>query len=1035
MPEQELNPKRKNSKLINLLLLAVSATTFSIFSLTLGTSLFLSHAGVEYLPLSYLMMGVAAFPIYTGISRIVDNTSRPRLFRYLLIGATLLVLILQRLLFLDTLPIYFVLHIGAYIQWILTLEVLLPSLVTDYFTTLDWKRYTHWLRMAMAIGGLLGGGLASILAQPLTNEQMLLGLPLLYGITFLQLCYLERTITPIAPGYSEEKTKTQLSWRNLPQLLKQYPVIFFLAGSTSLFILLYITSEFLYLRIYAEAFTDDRSLTRFLGLMRVVNNLLPLFVLYCVTRPLLKRFGVTRMNLVYPFTTLLSFVGLALQFNLVMGVLANLNNDGLDDSTNQPIHNLNFNAVPYRLVGQVRAIANGLFYALGLALAGILLGVVRQWLTPVEIALVGVVLSGLFLLVRYGMSKSYLASLLSLLRTGSVQWEDVSEGLRHLPTPYTGNVQDLLISQDRDQQILGLALASRLDNPKAILPYLDPLFISADSQIHQGIIHFFRKCHHSDLQNYLLQQLKIPDTPRQCVALEVLIATQYSFTDQQLRRLLDTSNRQLRSLTCVAATAVESEDPNIQESCTLFWEEDLEPDLELAVIRAIRTTRNRRFIPLLQQIVANASIQVMREGLDTLALLARPGESPLAQMAVSKLSSFDPLVRAVALKLVGTVRSPQFLLDVAVGLEHRNLAVRLWAASALANYGEQGLSVAKIYLASRRFEVVDMAIAAIAKVGTKRAVDILYNFVKPDLQLLPQTQQWLEQLPPYPSEWRFVRLILNDFHQTLIHRIFYILSVIDQEGTFREIRPILQTGVRGKSPDRRLRANALELLSTFEHRRFVLPLLPLLENPDRDPPTEVPPSISQENLLLTLLKTKNRWIRLAALCVLSHRQQAVPEFLLNDFDPLVQRVAVSLSTGQQEEFPEQDWFISQLFFLKTTALFQHLSLDELEVINGVFNQKDIHAGEIICSGKRGLELLHVIYRGTVLLKPSDDPLLVEVGVGQDFGGLAFIENQVTPFTAIAKTDCSLLTLSPRKLDVLVDQCPRLLWCLSQGSMR
>ncbi|NEO28485.1 MAG: hypothetical protein F6K03_16800 [Kamptonema sp. SIO4C4] len=339
MAEQEQQNQTQNSRLFNLLLLAVSATTFSIFALTLGTSLFLSHAGVEYLPLSYLMMGVAAIPIYTGISRIVDNTSRPRLFRYLLLGATLLVLIIQRLLSLETLPVYFVLHVGAYIQWILTLEVLLPSLVTDYFTTLDWKRNTHWLRMAMAIGGLLGGALASILAQPLSPEQMLFGLPILYGITFLQLWYLERNVTPLTPSASEKNLKTQLNWQDLPQLFQQYPVIFFLAGSTSLFIILYISSEFLYLHIYAQTFSDDRSLTRFLGLMRVVNNLLPLFVLYCITRPLLKRLGVTRMNLVYPLTTLLSFAGLALQFNLVTAVFANLNNDGLDDSTNQPIRN------------------------------------------------------------------------------------------------------------------------------------------------------------------------------------------------------------------------------------------------------------------------------------------------------------------------------------------------------------------------------------------------------------------------------------------------------------------------------------------------------------------------------------------------------------------------------------------------------------------------------------------------------------------------------------------------------------------------
>ncbi|NES85420.1 MAG: hypothetical protein F6K10_30645 [Moorea sp. SIO2B7] len=277
---------QQGQRLAHLLFLAVSIMTFSVMALILGSSIFLTHAGAEYLPLSYLLMGLLSIPVYTWLSQVVDRTSRPKLFRYLLLVAMVVALILRGLIPLDTLPVYYVIHISFYFQWILVTEVLFPSLVADYFTSLDWKRYTPFLRMAIAVGGLLGGGLTSLLATQISTENMLLALPGLYAVVFAQLLYLEYTQTPIEGSSTEEEEGLVDNLKTLPLLLKNYPIISFLATSTFLFIVLYTVAEFQYFSIYSQTF-NDQDLTTFLGIMRIVNNLIPFIILYFVTRPLI----------------------------------------------------------------------------------------------------------------------------------------------------------------------------------------------------------------------------------------------------------------------------------------------------------------------------------------------------------------------------------------------------------------------------------------------------------------------------------------------------------------------------------------------------------------------------------------------------------------------------------------------------------------------------------------------------------------------------------------------------------------------------
>ncbi|MBE9116726.1 cyclic nucleotide-binding domain-containing protein [Lusitaniella coriacea LEGE 07157] len=1023
-------PREQGGRIVHLLLLAVSTMMLNVVGLTVASSLFLSHVGAAYLPLSYILMGVLSLPAYTWLSQVVDRYNRVRLCQGLLGLGISLTLGLRLLLDLDAIAVYYALHIGFYFQWILVPEVLFPSLVSDYFTSLDWKRYAPFIKMAMAFGGLLGGGAIALCATQVPPQDMLWFLPVLYGVVFVQLVYLARSQTPLETNPPTQERSALESLKSLPNLLKQYPIIFFLANSTFFYIILYSIAEFLYLGIYARSFANSQELTSFLGLMRVVNNILPLIVLYVFTRPLIGRWGVSRMNLVYPLTTLGSFLGLTLNFGLPAAIFTNINTDGLDDSTNQPIHNLNFNAVPYNIVGQVRTICNGLMYSVGLAIAGTLLWCSKSLLTPLQIAQMAIGFSILFLGLRYWMGKSYLLSLLTMLRAGSVNLEEIGEGLTRLPNRYNSQVRTLLQSRDRQEQILGLELAQRIDRPSQFLLEVETLLGECSGNLENAIRKFFTQSHDPDLTFYLRCQLSTENEAIRLIVLEALIARKQPLTAQELHPLARSDNPKIKALAYIAQQQAGIADASLKASYGLFWLSELEPEAASLAIRAIRSCGDRQFIPLLTNTIADASSEIKRQGLDVLASLARPDDAHLAELAAAELTDLDPLIRAAALKLLGVAHSNDLLPQIAKALEHPNLAVRLWAASALATYGERCLPWVEGLLHSHRLEVVEAAIAAIGKVQTRAAEEVLFNYLKPDYQLVNSSVRWLQQIPRDCAQWHPLQIAIQDFHDRLIHRVLYILSNLDREGTSSSIRRILNT------KDVRLRANALETLASFRYRRFVVPILPLFEPPRDDSDSNTP--LDLKLLRKNAIACSDHWIRIGAM--LMYHKYPLPLPVTTDPDLLLQTVLEIRPKTPHLDAEMGEDFLAQTLFLKTVPFLEALFLDELLLVNRALQREQFLTEETICTEGTLGRGLYILFEGSVLLKApvpallSPSTVLEETAIclkpGQYFGEMSLFDDAPLINTAIARADCTLLILSRQNFEVLTNLYPRLLMSFS-----
>ncbi len=1012
----------KFGRLPQLSLLAVTVLIYNVMAMAIANSLFVSQVGAGELPIAFILIGLCSFPLYGIFSQIADRYSRPQVFRYVLLVSICLMLGLRLLINLDRTWVYYLLLIVSFFQWDFNNNLLYPGLLTDYFTTIEYKGNAPIIGIAQAVGTLVGGGVTILLSRYFPSRELLWGLPLFMAIAFGQLVYLESSQRLLQAPVAESQLSIIESLKILPDLGKRYPLMLFLAASTFLLVIIYLSSEFLWFNIYGQQFTESE-LTGFLGLMRIVISLIQVVFLYGITRPLLKWVGVARLNTVYPMTTLLSLGGLLLNFNLGAAIGLHINGDAFYKGINLPIHQLNYNGIPHQYVGRIRALSDGLIYSLGLTLAGVLLWICHLYLSLSQITWLAISLTIVLLLVRLPMGKFYTQSLEEMIRSDTINLDDFDDSSNQLPPQSRNVIQEFLQDSDRYTQIKGLELAATVGSPEQFFDEIKALLADGDNALRQGILRLFNGSDQLTLQKFA--QLLTDSNPTvQATAMEVLIANQYAFEPSQLAVLIADSNEALQALGLVATFQMmeaENLDSRIAEQ---FWQLKLTDSTIKAIARVVANSQNPEFITLIEYLLPQANSETKQEALKALVNLATPQDHHLAKIAAAEIEHPHSAVRLTAFKLLEITRCSETLEQVTTGLADNSAQVRQQVACSLAAYGKPGLAVAQKYLTAKDPQIVRTAIAVIAKFKSKRANEILFQHLTPEFQQLALTRKWQQQIPREDPSWELLAVAIDDYQQRLLQKVLYVLSCLGYSRTVSLVKRVLATS------DRRDLANAVEVLASINHRRFIQPLMPLLEQtvsiptPNKIKPTPQWLRNKGYKILLEALDSSDRWIKTGASIALA----VVPTALLKDPDPVVQSVAQEIfSTATQLANPVST-AMNRLLLLRNVALFKNLSLEELFPIDKALQQKQVIAGETIYTEGSWGGHLYIIAQGRIqIVKELDgEPEEIkQLTTGQYFGEIALFDEAPRWDSAIALEDSVLLCLEKKRFISLISQRPQI----------
>ena len=307
-------------------------------------------------------------------------------------------------------------YIAAYSLEILY-DTLFWLLASEYLTTLDMKRYAAQLAMAFGAGGVGGGLLASLLSQYIATQTLLLVSSFLFVLSFLQCLRIGRRLTRLGDGEDEEDDGGALeAIKALAGTVRTFPLVGAICGGILLMSALFCLQDYLAMTVYAEAFGDEDELAGFLAVVYSAQQAAELIILALFGRIVLEHGGPMLRNMIFPLTTLLSLCGLFCFWGLPAAVVMHMNANAVSNAIFEPVKTLNYAAIPYRMLGQVRMLVEGVIYPAGIALSGIGLMWLQSMAEPRTTLMVTLCLAALFAVVCGGVGAGFLPSLLRSLR-------------------------------------------------------------------------------------------------------------------------------------------------------------------------------------------------------------------------------------------------------------------------------------------------------------------------------------------------------------------------------------------------------------------------------------------------------------------------------------------------------------------------------------------------------------------------------------------------------------------------------------------
>jgi HEAT repeat protein len=1002
-------------------LLAFLIAVQNVYASTLVASLFLARIGAEGMPFYYVLFAVVSIPFAALFSSVIDRFPRPVLFQNMLGAFTILTIVLVFVLLLgDAWAYVALLAVRVFEHMIISIFYILFA---DYFTVLDTKRYAGRLALGMAVGGLVGGALLTlvtgfggpVIAACVTPA--LVAAVLVFGV------WLTRREHPLDANAPASRESVLESLKIIPRLMRRYPLIALMSAAMFINILLQCVAEFIAFSIYTIHFPSVDDLAVFLGIVSAGLNVLAFLVILLFTDRQLPRLGVPKMNRVYPALDVLTFGVLTVWPSLPAGILANSSYDPFERGVDVPVATMNYNAIRYRFVGRVRVFIDGMMFPLGLASAGLLLMAFQGRLDLRAIAAFGLVLSLVLLVLHWNIGKEYVRGLIEMLRDGAVELDEVARGLR-VPPEQVAEIREMLAGDQRTA-LMGLQMAARCDGeiPTA---EIGAALAKVPMQDARGILGQFAASE-KPANRAVLETLTetAPPAVRQ-LAWERFFAAGDPGTGERAVGLLADPDPALR---CIAAARVVIDNPS-DTAARDSLRAPVSADAALGAIEVLRQSQSPELLSILVDLGRHEDAAVRA------AALAAAGAQPMADPAVLDWArrageDAEPALRKAAFAVLARLAPEERLADIAgKALSDASPEVRQAAAEALGARGEAAVAPICAQLHHDSEEVQLAAIDALGMAKGQAAGDLLFEQLSRRLfATIPFNRDLARSYPRAHPGWPAVRGALDDARRRTLRLTLHTLEVLGHGRTLNLVRTMMT------SSDDRARANAVESLASLPQRRFVIPVMPLIESGGGNAASGAAGATDSKPLLLRAFGSPDPWLRAAAAVAWHAETGQIPDVLSQDPSaPVAETIRLLATRPAGRCTYAQEALMSRLAFLHDVPLFAETSLDDLIAVDHALASETYLAGEaIVTEGEPG-DRLCIVYRGEVMVRKGGR-VLARLGPGDFFGEMALFDDEPRSATVTAADEVEVLALQRDRFHSLVQQRPSILMQLCTTLVR
>jgi hypothetical protein len=694
-------------------------------------SLFLAHIGIARLPVIYLLTPVVMLIYIPVHSLLISRLGIGRVFQVtmgtLTAGGVIFAAIFM-VLGPDAVPdaVYYGAKFYAAAWWI-ALYSLYWNFADSYFDILDAKRLYSLLSAASAVGAGVGGVIVTELSHLLEVPQLFLAWAAL-ALAAVPVLFLIARRCRLLEDPDDSEDARQLG------LMDQGSVI---AGTVQrsrysllliavLFTGLVITAicEFRYMGIFSEH-RSEHQLAELFGRLYAWVSVFNLVVTLFVLNRLVAWIGVRNTALIQPLAYIGVFLCFLLDDGMAPALLGFFAYQGILVTIDYNNVNFLLNALPTETKKQVRTFIEGICEPLSTAAAGLFLLLSANRLGPDRLAIVGLLLAGVFLVLVLFLRVEYVRAMIINLKRG---WLDFSRSLKQLVrgfsqaelawlahTAGSARPEDTLLSI----RILWLAdkyravdcLLAFITPPeegrcRAAQPLLSQMLSDGDHELIRRVLAWLDRCHETlppalleefgqrgliateDLKGYLHAA-----APDKRAAAAAALAHSWKIADGSIS--LQTLNRLLKGSAADRRAAITGIGYMGQSRYAHF----LVPILQggaaaerLEALLAIRRLAGRdssRLLPSILQVVVNGSPEERALALDILEKLSDPDSiSPLLDasddFSPQALRRTESVVLGIGLRGVPAIAS--YLLDPARPYPGRSLAARALASASFTQF-------------------------------------------------------------------------------------------------------------------------------------------------------------------------------------------------------------------------------------------------------------------------------------------------------------------------------------------------------------
>ena len=384
-------------------------------------ALFFKRFGIEYLPLMYIIQSLLLAMVSTLYAAFADRVPAESFFKVMF--GTLAVLVAASWLVIShggpswIYPAY-------YLVYEVASELLLVHsalYMNQNLNTLQAKRLSPLVYAGAQAGTIAGGLLLALFAPVIGTPGLVMAwcLLLVIGIVAIVLRHRRHGASAHFRAHARPRNllkdcvldiKRGVRYTLDSELLR--------AASFSLFFMVIAFYILCYSvnRVYTQTFASEAALASFFGSLTAVTSAIALVSQLFITNRVIHRFGVRRVNLLFPLTTLASMFTLIFSFSLPAALLGSLNKDALMPAFRNPVRTMFFNVLPDYLQGRARALSIALVLPLALFLCGNLLWIMLKMDDTRFFLIPGALAGFCYFLFNRRMNRAYISTLLSTLR-------------------------------------------------------------------------------------------------------------------------------------------------------------------------------------------------------------------------------------------------------------------------------------------------------------------------------------------------------------------------------------------------------------------------------------------------------------------------------------------------------------------------------------------------------------------------------------------------------------------------------------------